>query len=278
VVDLDPQVAKVAGVFDALSTVYDTTGVEFFQPIAQSLLRALAPRPGDRLLDIGCGRGAVLIPAADLVGATGTATGIDISQSMVAIADSLADRAGMTNVEVMVGNAQDPQLGSDRFDVIASSLVLFFLPDPAIAVAHWLPLLAPGGRIGVTTFGAEDPRWSSVDEVFVPYLPQQLRDARTTGAVGPFASDAGVEGLLTAAGFTSVHTVRDAVDVRFDDAEQWHAFSWSTGQRAMWLAVPEERRPHVKAEALERLAAFAEPDGSITFEQSIRHTLARRPD
>ena len=65
--------------------------------------------------------------------------------------------------------------------------------------------------------------------------------------------------------------------VRFASLEQWHAFTWSTGQRMMWLSVPEDRRPEVLAQAQRRLAASAGPDGSIVFEQGIRHTLAVRP-
>ena len=49
------------------------------------------------------------------------------------------------------------------YDVVASSLVLFFLPDPAAALARWVRLLAPGGRIGLTTFGEEHPVWTALE-------------------------------------------------------------------------------------------------------------------
>lgn len=57
---------------------------------------------------------------------------------------------------------------------------------------------------------------------------------RGSGAGGAFASEAGVERLLGAAGFERVRTVARELDVRFADADQWHAISWSTGQRAVW--------------------------------------------
>jgi hypothetical protein len=104
-----------------------------------------------------------------------------------------------------------------------------------------------------------------------------MRDARTTGKDGPFGSDAGMERLVGDAGYAEVRTVSHDLPVRFADAEQWHAFTWSIGQRAMWLAVPEELRPGVRAEAERRLASYADPDGSITFTQNIRYTLASRP-
>jgi ubiquinone/menaquinone biosynthesis C-methylase UbiE len=267
--------ARVAGLFDALSATYDAVGVDFFGPIADGLLEVLPPRTGERWLDVGCGRGAVLLPAAAAVGPTGRAVGIDISPGMVEQARGLAASLGLDNVEASVGDARAPAVDGG-FDVVASSLVLFFLPDPAAALRSWLALLAPGGRLGVVTFGPIDPRWDHVDDVFGPYLPQQMRDARTTGKAGPFGSDAGMEALVGGAGFAEVRTVARELPVRFADAEQWHAFTWSVGQRAMWLAVPAEDRAAVRAEAERRIAAYADPDGSVTFTQGVRYTLATR--
>ena len=274
--DAPDPIARVAGLFDALSATYDAVGVDFFAPIADRLLEAMPPRSGERWLDVGCGRGAVLLPAARAVGATGRVTGIDISPGMVEQAGRLAAEAGLDNVEVAVGDARDPEVDGP-FDVVASSLVLFFLPDPAAALGSWRSLLAPGGRLGVATFGPVDPRWEHVDDVFAPHLPPQMRDARTTGKAGPFGSDAGMEVLVADAGFADVRTVTHELPVRFADAEQWHAFTWSIGQRAMWLAVPEEQRGEVRAEAERRIASYADADGSVTFTQNVRYTLASRP-
>ncbi len=267
--------ARVAGLFDALSTTYDAVGVDFFAPIADGLVGAMPPRPGERWLDVGCGRGAVLLPAAVGVGPSGRATGIDISSGMVEQARRLAAERGLDNVEVAVGDAQDPQVDGP-VDVVASSLVLFFLPDPVAALRSWLSLLTPGGRLGVATFGPVDPRWDDVDDVFTPHLPPRLTDARTTGKDGPFGSDAGMERLVHDAGYGDVRTVTLELPVRFADAEQWHSFTWSIGQRAMWLAVPEQERADVRAEAERRIAAYADPDGSVTFTQVVRYTLASR--
>lgn len=267
---------QVGRLFDALADTYDAVGVDFFGPIAAGLLAAMPPAAGERWLDIGVGRGAVLLPAAAVVGPDGRAVGTDISAGMVAACRDLAEAEGLPFVELVQDDAQAPAV-TGPFDTVSSSLVLFFLADPAAALRAWQPLLVPGGRIGVTTFGANDPRWDAVDDVFTPYLPPDLRDARTSGAAGPFGSDAGMEALLAAAGYAEVRTVVDRIPVRFADADQWHAFTWSVGQRRMWLSVPEPEREGVRAAAYERLAGHADADGSITFVQGIRHTLARRP-
>jgi ubiquinone/menaquinone biosynthesis C-methylase UbiE len=276
-VDASGHTEKMANLFDKLSDSYDEVGVDFFQPIAASLLTSMPPTQGERWLDIGCGRGAVLLPVAQGIGQHGLAVGIDISSGMVEHARRLALHEGLRNVECEVDDAQSPATVKGPFDTISSSLVLFFLADPLAALCKWLPLLRPGGRIGITTFGSNDPRWAEVDEVFLPHLPPEMKDARTSGKEGPFASDMGVEKLFLDAGFTDVKTESATIMVRFADAQHWYDFTWSVGQRMMWLAIPEHLRAEVREDAESRLARYAEPDGSITFTQGIRKTFGIRP-
>lgn len=276
-VDASGHTEKMANLFDKLSDSYDEVGVDFFQPIAASLLESMPPKLGERWLDIGCGRGAVLLPVAEKIGQHGLAVGIDISSGMIEHARRLGLHAGLRNVECEVDDAQSPATVKGPFDTISSSLVLFFLADPLTALRNWRPLLKPGGRIGITTFSSVDPRWTEVDEVFLPHLPPEMKDARTSGKAGPFASDEGVERLLHDAGFTNVRTVQMTIMVRFADAQHWYDFTWSVGQRMMWLAIPEHLRAEVRMDAEARLAQYAEPDGSITFAQGVRITLGIRP-
>ena len=263
--------AGIAGVFDRAADTYDAVGVPWFGPIAAGLVEELDVRPGERVLDIGCGRGAALLPLAVATGPTGAALGIDLAPRMVE--RTARDAADLPWVEVRVGDASSPDLPTSSYDVASSCLVLFFLPDPGDAVRRWAELLVPGGRLGVTTFGPQDERWKAVDAVFAPYLPQQMRDARTTGSRGPFASDEGMEELLRDAGLVEVRTAHREVTAEFADPQQWVDFSWSHGQRAMWECVPEPERDEVRA----RVVGMLEDYSPLGFTQTIRHTLGRRP-
>lgn len=265
----------IVGVFDRAADTYDAVGVPWFQPIALGLVEELAVRPGERVVDLGCGRGAALVPLARATGPSGRALGLDLSPRMVE--RTARDVQDLRHVEVRVADASAPGLAPASYDVVASCLVLFFLPDPGAAVRTWVEALVPGGRLGVTTFGPQDERWKQVDALFAPYLPQAMRDARTSGARGAFASDEGVERLLTQAGLVDVRTAHRTVEARFSGPDQWLEFSWSHGQRAMWEAVPQERHAELRQQAAARVQSFADGSGGLGFTQDVRHTLGRRP-
>lgn len=266
--------SPMADLFDSLADSYDAMGVDFFGPIAAGLVAEVAPGTGDRCLDVGCGRGAALIPLAHAVGADGHAMGIDISPRMVALTRQAISDAKLP-ARVEVGDAAAPAFGRSCFDVVVSSLVLFFLPDPAAALERWRTLLVPGGRVGVSTFGPHDEQWrTAVDAVLQRYAPPGVRDARTTGASGPFGSDAGMEALLAGAGYQGVRTATSVVSPRFDDAEHWYRWSMSVGQRQFWMAIPPDELDAVKAEVLAGVEQCRDQDGRIGFDQQVRYTLA----
>lgn len=269
--------AQVAAVFDKVAETYDNVGVPWFTPIGQGLVRELAPRPGERALDVGCGRGAALLPLAEAVGPTGSVTGIDLAPRMVAAVRAEAARRGLTQVDVRLMDAAAPDLPAAGYDLVASSLVVFFLPDPEAALRTWRESLVPGGRLGIATFGDQDPRWRELDEIFRPYLPQWMLDARTSGATGPFSSDQGVEDLLACAGYTAVRTAGLDIEAVFTDPGHWHRFSMSHGQRAFWDNVPESDRETVRAASTAFVSRFRGDDGTIRLAQRVRYTLAERP-
>ncbi|MCY7342337.1 MAG: class I SAM-dependent methyltransferase [Pseudonocardia sp.] len=265
----------IVGVFDRAADTYDDVGVPWFRPIAQGLVDELAVQAGERVLDVGCGRGAALMPLARAAGPTGSVLGIDLAPRMVE--RTARDARDLPQVEVRVADARAPGLPPSSYDVVASSLVLFFLPDPGAAVRTWAQLLVDGGRLGVTTFGPQDERWEQLDALFRPYLPPAMLDARTSGRRGPFSSDEGVAQLLREGGLTDVRTAHRTVEAVFRDAEHLLEFSWSHGQRAMWEAVPEPEHERLRRQVSTAAEQLRDDSGRLSFTQQVRHTLGRRP-
>lgn len=273
---VDDRRAVIAAMFDRSAPTYDAVGVDFFSVFGRQLVEDAALSPGERVLDVGCGRGAVLFPAADRVGPGGSVTGIDISPGMVERTARDAQDRGVSQVQVKVMDAQEPALPPSCFDAVLSSLVVFFLPDPVAGLGAWRELLAPGGRLGLTTFAGDDERWSWLSELFKPYPTPGIVNVRPSDPDGPFASTTNLERLLGSLGYLSAHSVVREHITRFTDPEQWITWSWSQGQRLHWESVPLDARAEVRAQAIEHLRTLQDPDGTLALRQLIRYTIATR--
>ncbi|MBB4682658.1 class I SAM-dependent methyltransferase [Amycolatopsis jiangsuensis] len=273
-------------VFDELAGQYDNTGVEFFGPIAHQLLELLGPRPGERVLDVGCGRGAVLFPAAAAVGPEGYVLGIDIAAAMVtATAADVAARA-LGHVEVRVLDGAAPDLPAESFDLITASMSAAHFPDPFATAAHYARLLRPGGRIGVT--GPVPPRALSewdlgalrVDRIIAAADPAALAAAhpRVAALYGeyPFGRPGRMCDALRAAGFTEVAEQRHDVVLAAPTAQALIDWTWSNGLRVYWELVPADRREQVAAELTEELTARV-GDGPVTAMYPVYHYLGQLP-
>ena len=269
-----PQKDRVAGLFDRASDTYDTVGVDFFAPLAASLVAHARLQPGESVLDLGTGRGAALKAAAYAVGPTGEVLGIDLAPGMVARTSS--DVAHLSHVTVLPGDADDPPTREGGWDVALAAFVLFFLPDPVGAAERIRAVLRPGGRFALSTFDAPDERWKVVEAVVSPYWPPSDEVVQPASR-SHFSSTAAVEALLAEAGFVEVETVLiEHVNV-YRDVQQWLDWTWSAGARAIWERVPASDLASAQAAAVEALAALAEPDGTLRERFQVRLTRASAP-
>jgi SAM-dependent methyltransferase len=109
----------------------------------RALLTEAFPEAPARVADLGCGTGSLSVLLAEdghLV------HGVDLSDAMIYRARAKAAAAGVRAVFTQ-GDAAEPGLEQGGFDVVLSRHVLWALPDPAAALARWVVLLAPGGRL-----------------------------------------------------------------------------------------------------------------------------------
>ncbi len=110
------------------------------------LLREHLPAPPVDILDLGCGTGSLTRLLAEV---GHRVHGVDLAPAMVAAARAKLAAAGVSegSATVEVGDASDPPGRPATFDVVLTRHVLWALPDPATALARWVRLLRPGGRL-----------------------------------------------------------------------------------------------------------------------------------
>ena len=275
--------AAIAHGFDLVAGVYGEASDEFFTGLGARLVTRAGLKPGDRVLDLGCGRGAVLFAAAEAIGHDGYAAGIDLSPEMVHATAADAARRGLRNVAVRVGDAEDPGFPAHSFEAVLAGLMMFITPDPDAALHAAHRVLVPGGRFAMTTFGAPEPGWEAAAQAALAFRDtddpraRAQSQARARAEAPPGKGRLGtldaIAARLEKAGFAEIGTVEEEHVATVSGPEQWWASVWASGRRAVLEQIPVERRDKA------RDAAFAvveglRVDGALTRRSAIRYTTA----
>lgn len=193
--------------------------LENLEPFRADLVDLAAPRPGERFLDLGTGPGEPALTLARTVGEGGHVTGVDLSESMISIAQRAAKAAGTRNVDFRTMDCSKLSLPTGSFDGVVSAFGFQIFTDPEAAAREALRTLRPGGRIAVCVWSTGDkvpwihavigPMLEHAEPDETGYIPTPYE----TGGVGEMAA------FLERAGFRGAREVRKSHSLRFDDEE-----------------------------------------------------------
>jgi len=237
------------------------------EPFTALILEAAAPRPGSRVLDVGCGCGGTTLAAARLV-APGQAVGVDLSGPMLARARARAEAEGLRNAVFEQGDAQVHSPGPDRFDAVISRFGIMFFADPAAAFANIRSATRPGGRL---VFACWQPlaanQWLLVPRAaLLEHVPPPADPGSSDGpGMFAFADPDRVAEILAAAGWRDIEVTSEHVSILYagggsvDDAV---AFMRTGSMGRMMLAGADaDTADHALASVRAALAPYADAEG-----------------
>jgi len=237
---------------------------EITTPVLEWMLRELAPRLGDTVLELAAGPGGTGFAAAALVGESGRVISTDFSLAMVEVARRRAAELGLANVEHRTMDAENIDLADDSVDGVLCRFGYMLMPDSAAALSETRRVLRPGGRLALAVWSLPErnPWLSIAGRMFVErgYLPPPEPGAPS---VFEMANEEHTRGLLRDAGFTDVRIEEVPLRFRYRDLDHYVAFANDTGGgfATVWRETSEEEHQAIKAQLEESFAPFAVDGG-----------------
>lgn len=252
--------------FEVPAEAYQRFMGRYSAPLADRFAASVGVRPGQRVLDVGCGPGALTSVVAGVVGA-GSVVAIDPSASFVK-----AVHARLPGVEVHTGVAEQLPFDDDVFDVALAQLVVHFMTDRIAGVREMARVTRPDGVVAACVW--DDPSgegplatlWRGVQAVDPGHDGDALLPGVRPGELAQLCEDAGLrdvheEALTVSSTFAS-----------FDD--WWEPYTFGIGPAGAYV---QGLTDELRGELRHRCAALLPPYGPFELSARARSAQGRTP-
>jgi ubiquinone/menaquinone biosynthesis C-methylase UbiE len=272
---VDEAAKRNQAVFSAAADHFDDEALGFFARIGSEVVERLGLVAGQRVLDVACGTGHSAIPAAIAVGRSGSVVGADLAEPLLALARAKAAALGLKQAEFVRGDFRTLGYPDGAFDAVICVFGIFFVPDMESATAELWRMVAPGGRLAITTWGPD--LFAPLQETFYDAARAELPPDAVPSGPAPWArlqhpdglrallEDAGVDGTIDVAAVPGTHPLRSADD--------WWTIVVGSGLRGTADQLGPEAAARVRAACTARIEA----DHITEIPTNVVHAVATKP-
>lgn len=239
--------AKAAATYDAAADHFDDEPLGFWDRIGRRTVERLALSAGANILDVGCGTGASVLPAAVAVGPNGFVTGVDLSARLLDRARAKAAARNLANIEFRLADMTSLGYPDGRFDAVVSVFSIFFVPDMEGLVRELWRMVRPGGKLAVTTWGPRifEPAYSRWQ------VATKQERADLYSAFNPWDRITDVESvqrLLRDGGAANIEVVPEDGFQALRSGEDWWTIALGSGLRWVIEQMGPQAAARVKAD------------------------------
>jgi SAM-dependent methyltransferase len=227
----------------------------------EAILEAAQLRPGMGVLDLACGVGDPALSIAARVAPSGRVTATDLGPGMMSLAEALARKKGLTNIEFREASAESLPFADASFDVLTCRFGIMFFPDLAKALRECLRVLKPGGRAAFVAWGKkEQPFFATTAGIVLKHLPVPPPPPDPDGpSLFMFGERDRLRRALQSAGFTSVHEEDRVIPGRWSGSEEeyWEQFTEVAAPFRLLLdQLGPDQRARARSESLLAVRKF----------------------
>ena len=247
---------STADIFSRAASNFDRIGPRFFSQSGHRLVELANILKSSRVLDVACGRGAVLFPAAEKVNAQGQVFGIDLADGMIRHTYSDLHDLGTQHIHLSQMDATQLAFASESFDFVLCSHSIGFFPE---ALSEFFRVLKPGGKAALSIIASGCFKW--LLDIFNRYNPFDEPDEESELERLKLDTPAGMESALRESGFAKIQTHTERIDMVYPDKETWWQSLWTLGLRHSLESMQEEKREQLRDDLFQELQNFKQLDG-----------------
>ena len=233
----------------------------FTHGATEAILEAAHLRPGMRVLDLACGVGDPALSIAAEVAPSGRVTATDLGPGMMSLAEELARKKGISNIEFREANAESLPFPGESYDVLTCRFGVMFFPDLPKALRECFRVLKPGGRAAFVAWGKkEQPFFTTTAGIVLKHVPVPPPPPDPDGpSLFMFGERDRLRRALEAAGFSNVHEEDRIIAGRWASSveEYWEQFSEVAAPfRPLIEQLTPEKMAQAKSEIFAALKKF----------------------
>ena len=190
--------------------------------VKDRLLQRSEIGPGERVVDIGCGTGATTMSVASLVGESGLALGVDISQTLLGCAKNRSSNISGGHIEYILADAQAWRFNADSFDLVTSRFGMMFFADPVLAFKNMAVALREGGRMSFVSWAnaSANPWFAIPRDIAIDQLGKPAPAPPTAPGPLAFASTDYVLNIMNEAGLETRSADVEQIDLLYSGSAE----------------------------------------------------------
>ena len=257
--------------YNAAADSYDDPANTFWERFGRRTVERLGLREGANVLDVCCGSGASALPAAMIVGPSGSVFGVDLADRLLENARTKAEALGLRNVEFREGDMLNLPMSEVQFDAVICVFGIFFVPDMTAALRLLWERVHPGGKLAITTWGprflepATTAFWNSIrqerPDLYKGFNPwDRICDPKSLNA------------LFADAGIANAVVVAESARHPIPSPEAWWSAVLGSGYRGTVDQLDAETRERVHVANID----YIRNTGITSVEVDVIYALATK--